>query len=289
MPLLIRDVIKKAVRPDNVICGYVDVDNAKLYYEEVGRGEPLIFIHGHSFDLTEWEPQVQFFANKFRVITYDCRGYGRSTSPIEGMQFMHVEDLIVLMDSLKIAKAHLVGLSMGGFIITDMLALHQDRILTATAASGDIFLVPGPDEPWTEAGISRRREEIHALMQRGTMYQKWEWLDVLMRNGGSTLGEIRRPVWDMIYKWDQWQPLHVEPRLFLGNLAVEMLQNQEISVPVMVLTGEVDKNRMNKLLESVPNTRQVIIPNAGHVSNLEQPDEFNRLVLNLIMSRNNKE
>ena len=198
---------------------------------------------------------------------------------------MHVNDLVVLMDSLHIDKAHLVGLSMGGFIVTDMLALHQNRILTATVASGDVFPVPGPDQPWTPEGIAKRREEIAALKARGTMFQKWDWLAGLMSKGGSHLQNIRRPVWDMIYKWDQWQPLHIEPRLLLGNLVVEKLKNQEITVPVMVLTGEADKDRPNKLLECVPTAKQVFVPDAGHVSNLENPEAFTRLVLQFIAKK----
>lgn len=103
-----------------------------------------------------------------------------------------------------------------------------------------------------------------------------------MSHGGSHLKEIRRPTWDMIYKWSQWQPLHVEPRLVLGNSVVEKLKNQEITVPVMVLTGEADADRPNKLLEYVSTAKQVIVPDAGHVSNLENPDDFTRLVMQFL-------
>jgi pimeloyl-ACP methyl ester carboxylesterase len=171
---------------------------------------------------------------------------------------------------------------MGGFIATDFLALHQDRLLSATMASGDVFPVPGPSEPWTKEQLAVRRAEIIKVKQKGTINQKWDWLNGLMRKGGSHLEEIRRPVWDMIYKWDQWQPLHAEPRLVLGNDAVAILKKQKTTVPVMVLTGEVDKGYPNKLLECVPSARQVIVPNAGHVSNLENPTDFNRLVLEFL-------
>ena len=282
LPILVRDIYKEAALPDSVKMGYVPVENGTIYYQEAGSGEPVIFIHGHSFDHTEWDPQFPVFAKHFRTIIYDCRGYGRSSMPEEGESFMHVNDLISLMDSLKIEKAHLVGLSMGGFIVTDMLALHQDRILTATAASGDVFPVPGPDQPWTKEGIAKRKSDIAALKKQGIMHQKWSWMGSLMSKGGSHLQAIRRPVWDMIYKWSQWQPLHVEPRLVLGNSVVEKLKNQEITIPVMVLTGEIDADHPDKLLECVPTARQVLIPDAGHVSNLENPEAFNRLVLEFV-------
>ena len=282
LPIMVRDVYKQAALPDSAKTGMVDIGDAQLYYQEAGQGETVIFIHGHSFDHSEWDPQFPEFAKKFRTITYDCRGYGRSTMPVEGHEFLHAEDLVKLMDKLGIGKAHLVGLSMGGFIVTDMLALHQNRILSATAASGDVFSVPGPNQPWGEEAIAERRKDIAALKAHGTMNQKWDWLAGLMSKGGSHLDKIRRPVWDMIYKWNQWQPLHVEPRLVLGNSVVDKLKNQKITVPVMVLTSEADKDRPNKLLECVSTARQVIVPDAGHVSNLENPEAFTKLLMHFI-------
>lgn len=282
LPVMVRDVYKQAALPDLVKTGIVDIGDAKLYYEEAGHGEPVIFIHGHSFDHSEWDPQFPAFARKFRTIRYDCRGYGRSSMPMEGHEFLHAEDLLKLMNKLGIERAHLVGLSMGGYIATDFLALHPKRVLSVVAASGDVFPVPGPNEPWTKEGIAKRREEIAALKFRGTMAQKWDWLAVLMSKGGSHLQDIRGPLWDMIYKWDQWQPLHVEPRLLLGNSVVEKLKNQEITVPVMVLTGEADAGRPDKLLKCVPTAKQVFIPDAGHVSNLENPKAFTKLVMQFI-------
>ena len=282
LPILVRDVYKEAALPDSVKKGYVSVENGKIYYQEAGSGEPLIFIHGHSFDHTEWEPQFSVFAKHFQTIVYDCRGYGRSSMPDENQPFMHVNDLITLMDSLHLEKAHIVDLSMGGFIVTDMLALHQDRILTATAASGDIFPVAGPGEPWTPEEIARRLDEIAALKANGIIQQKWDWLAGLMSNGGSNLENIRRLVWDMIYRWSQWQPLHIEPRLVLGNDAISILKDQKIAVPVMVLTGEVDYNGPRKLNECIPSAIQKIVPDAGHVSNLENPEAFNQLVFDFI-------
>ena len=279
LPIIVRDVYRKATLPKSVKTGFVHIDeDTKLYYEELGEGEPLIFIHGHSFSHLEWEPQFFEFAKTHKVIRYDCRGYGYSSEPEEGKEFMHVKDLIALMDTLKIEKAHVIGLSMGGFIVTDMLALHQERLLSATAASGDVFPVPGPSEPWTEAQLEKRLQEIEALKSRGLIHQKWNWLSGLMSSGGSHLENIRKPVWDMIYKWNQWQPLHAEPRLVLGNDVIPILKNTKIKVPVMVLTGEVEKNHPNKLMELIPSAKQVFVPNVGHVSNLENPTAFNLLL-----------
>lgn len=275
LPILTRDVLNDAVHA-NVKRGIINVDSGKLFYEELGKGEPLIFIHGHSFDHYEWEPQFYAFAKKYRVIRYDVCGYGRSSMPREYSSCSHAEDLLQLMNTLKIKKAHLVGLSMGGFIATDFLALHQDRLLSATMASGDIWSgSPGPASPWTESDIAKRKEEIQAYKRKGVFNNKVAWFNALTTRNGYPITQLREPVWNMIYKWDAWQPLHVEPRFLLGTSVIEKLQHANISVPILVLTGSFDADKKNKLMQLVPSAKQAFVENAGHVSNLENPVDFN--------------
>ena len=93
---------------------------------------------------------------------------------------------------------------------------------------------------------------------------------------------IISPIWNMIYKWDAWQPTHIEPRFLLGTSVVDKIKHLKVSVPVLVLTGSVDAAKKNKVLELVPSAIQRIIPNAGHVSNLENPKAFNELLRNFL-------
>jgi serine-type D-Ala-D-Ala carboxypeptidase len=289
LPLLVRDILNQSQMPSTVKKGYVNVGDARLYYEETGKGEPVIFIHGHSFDHTEWEPQFYEFGKNYRVIRYDVRGYGRSSMPVEFGTSMHADDLAKLMDALKISKAHLVGLSMGGFIATDFLALHQDRLLSATLASGDVWGgSPGPSVPWTEETIAKRRAEIEAYKKKGVFQNKLEWFNALTIRNGQPIVHIRRPVWDMIYKWDAWQPLHVEPRFLLGTSVIEKLKIQNIQVPVLVLTGEVDAAHRSKILDMIPTAKRSIVKSSGHVSNLENPQDFNQKLLTFLSSVKNK-
>lgn len=208
--------------------------------------------------------------------------------PVEGKEFLHAEDLLQLMNRLGIKKSHLVGLSLGGFVVTDFLALHPDSILSATAASGDVFPVAGPDQPWTAKGIAKRRNEIEALHKKGIDVFKREWFNALSTRNGKVIEHIRRPIWDMIYKWDAWQPLHIEPRLLLGTSVIDKLKQPKITVPVMVLTGDAEASNANKLMELVPLAKQVFIKNAGHVSNLENAKGFNDAVLHFIKATSAK-
>lgn len=282
LPLLVRDVLAQASM-QNVKHGYVITpDDAKLYYEEIGKGEPLILIHGHSFDRTEWDPQFFVLAKKYRVIRYDLRGYGWSSMPSENQKALHADDLKALVDQLHIAKAHIAGLSLGGFIVTDFLALYPDRLLSATAASGDFFDVPGPDHSWTAEEAKTQHKKIIAWQVKGVQNSKQEWFNKLTKRNGKNIENLRQPVWNMIYKWDAWQLQHLEPRFLLGNEAEPRLRAQKITVPVMVLTGEVDADIPNKLLKVVPSAKQVIVSHAGHVSNLENPEGFTEKLLTFL-------
>ena len=162
--------------------GRVNVGNGSLYYEEAGQGEPIIFVHGHSLDHRMWDEQFSVLAKKYRVIRYDLRGYGISSSQTEDYQFTHAEDLVTLMDSLHIRKAHIVGLSLGGFITADMLAYFPDRMLSAFLASGNIRKSKGPSEPMTPEEARVRDKEIAALKEKGVDVMKKEWFEGLMKS-----------------------------------------------------------------------------------------------------------
>ena len=152
----------------NTISGFIPLSGkGKMYYEQNGVGETLIFLHGHSLDTRMWDLQWDFFSNYFHVIRLDFRGYGRSSDQTEDFQFTHVDDLIALMDFLKIEKAHIVGLSMGSFVAGDMLAMYPHRMLSCTLTSGGIRSVPGPSEPMGEEEKKKRDQEIEELKIKG--------------------------------------------------------------------------------------------------------------------------
>ena len=102
----------------NALSGVYDLSpkhpTTKLYYEELGEGEPLILLHAHTVDRRMWDDVFFKLAKKYRVIRYDLRGYGKSDMPEVGFGFLQADDLCNFMDALHIKKAHLAGLSLGG-------------------------------------------------------------------------------------------------------------------------------------------------------------------------------
>ena len=261
-------------------------DSTSLYYETCGAGTPVLLLHGHSLDRRMWDEQFTAFARAgHQVVRLDFRGYGNSSLPVEGQQFTHMDDLVALMDTLHIGRAHLVGLSMGGFIGADMVAMHPERVRSATLVSGNLRKSPGPSTPMTAEEEIRREREIETLRMRGVERMKQEWFESLMRSGGSQRERMREPLWQMIAEWSAWQPLHKESRVIVGLDALAALRDHGSDVPTLLIEGRSEHNRFNphpEFMNYLTDCRHVIIDDCGHMLSMERPDEFNRIVLAFI-------
>ena len=261
--------------------GYISVsDGAQIYYEAVGEGTPVILLHGHTLDLRMWDPQVKpLLEAGYRVIRPEMRGYGHSSKQKPGQQFTHLDDMMTVMDSLHIAKAHVVGLSMGSFVASEIVAMHSDRLLTATLASGNIRNMPGPSTPFDSLELARKDSVIAQNLAQGIDKWKKEWTEKLVSGGGSNREAIRESVTQQVNDWDGWQLVNREMRNYYGYEAWDTLKARQPEIPVLILSGEKEGKGKNPMLQYLPNSRQIIIPDCGHMSNMEKPDEFTRLIL----------
>ena len=112
-------------------------DGVRLHAEEAGQGEPLLFIHEFADDHCSWEPQVRYFSAAYRCITYAARGYPPSDVPADPgaySQARAVADAVAVLDGLGVARAHAVGLSMGGFTALHLVLAHPDPATKTRAA-----------------------------------------------------------------------------------------------------------------------------------------------------------
>lgn len=250
--------------------GFAPTNGIQTYYEDVGQGEPVVFIHGFSLDHRMWQGQMEF-AKQYRVVRYDVRGHGRSAAEPPWTAGDQVADLLALLDYLKIQRAHLVGLSMGGGIAVNFALAHPDRVnrlvLVAAVIEGYMF---APEfiqrsfallEIYQTKGIESFREAwlnepIFDAIRRSP--EKFAAVETILQDfPGKTLTNPYSP------------PTENTPLTRLG----------EIGVPTLVVVGELDIADMraiaNLAAEGIPGARKKVIEDAGHLLNLEQPAEFN--------------
>ncbi len=268
--------------------GYIPVsDDGLIYYEAEGEGTPVILLHGHTLDLRMWDPQMDSLKAHYRVIRPEMRGYGHSSKQFEGHHHTHLDDMIEVMDALHIDKAHVVGLSMGSFVASEMVAMHPERLLSATLASGGIRHMPGPSTPFDSTELAKLNASIEANLAMGLDAWKERWINQLVEGGGSRRESIRESVTAQVNDWDGWQLFHNEGRLYYGFEATDTLKARCPEVPVLILSGENEHKGHSSALRYLPNGREAFIKDCGHMSNMEQPEEFTRLVLELLRSCEN--
>jgi pimeloyl-ACP methyl ester carboxylesterase len=258
--------------------GYVDVGKTKLYYEESGRGQPLIMIHGGLLNHRMWDDQFEEFAKHYRVIRYDARGHG--LSPAVPDTFGHHVDLRRLITGLGIEKPIILGLSMGGYIAIDFALKYPDHVaalvlvgpgLTGYEFKSEEFLEV--QEQLMQAVREEDPDRIVECFQRG-------WTDGPRRTPEEIDPAVREKVRRMaIENVRNWTEGGVEYRL--APAAIERLA--EITAPTLAIVGDLDMPGILEIVDKIErdavHAKKVVIKGAAHMVNMEKPEEFNRVVL----------
>ena len=257
--------------------GRAHVNGTRLYFEVAGSGPALVLLHGFSLDTRMWDDQFDVFAREFRVVRYDQRGFGKSDVPTDE-PYSGVEDLRSLLDYLAIETTHLIGLSLGGGQAIDF-ALTQPAMVDSLIVAGSGFSGYEPvHDRHTAADIDAAgaSEGIDAARAR---WLDWAIFEPGLRNPG--VGSRLRQIVDEYSGW-HWVNDNSEERA--EPRAVERLE--EISARTLVIVGELDgpdfHEIANTLTERIPDATKVLIPDVGHMSNMEAPEHFNRTVLEFL-------
>ena len=256
--------------------GRADVGDTELYYQLRGRGRTVVLLHGGLLDGRMWDGQFELLAQTYRVLRYDARGHGRS-GPIEG-EHCHYRDLHVLLATLGIEKATLVGLSLGARTAVDFTLEHPDMVealvAVAPGISGWEF-----DDPVLLEHQKGLRAAAEAGDEAGVVewFQR-SWTDGPRRAPDDIDAAVREKVRSMaratVAKPGQRGPLveaGAKGRLF------------EIDVPTLVMVGELDMADIHGisslLAEKVQRARKIEVPGVAHMINMEAPEAFNRHLL----------
>jgi pimeloyl-ACP methyl ester carboxylesterase len=258
--------------------GYLDVNGGRLYYDVTGEGVPLVFIHAGIADSRMWDEQVSFLSGQYRVIRYDTRAFGRTTST--DVEYSNRRDLLALLDHLGVRKAALVGCSRGGQIATDFTIEFPERVsaLITVCAGLSGFDFPEPEEEVARFEEMERLEELgdyDALAQA----EVEAWVVGFQRSSEQVDAAVRRRVYEMNRR--NFDHVHEGGKLVpLDPPAAERLSS--IRVPTLVIVTDLDTSYIRAaadvLARNIPGTRKYVIRNSAHVPNMEHPDEFNRVV-----------
>ena len=257
----------------------IRINDINLAYTEAGSGPPIVLIHGYPFNRSLWTEQTEALRSKYRVVTPDLRGFGESDSSAGPATMTRMaEDVATLMDELGIEQAVIGGLSMGGYVALAFARMFPARlkalVLADTRAQAD-----------TEEGKQTRFQQAEKATSEGMAGIADAMLPKLLTpETVSKRPELVKRVRDMMVK--------TKPEGAAGALlgmAERDDQTEFISsilVPTLILVGRedaitpvADSEKMQSLIEG---SRLVVIENAGHVSNLEQTEQFNDALLGFL-------
>ena len=261
-------------------------DNVKLFYESTGKGEPIIFVHEFAGDYRSWDPQINYLSRYYQCISFCARGYPPSEIPESESSYSQERawrDILSVMDNLKIEKAHIVGLSMGGFATLHLGINAQDRVLSLVIAgcgygaipvdktsfnkeadfsnisldSAKIILNEGMDKFGSEYALGPSRVQFQNKDPKG-----WQLFnDQLIKHdpigsANTLLGvQNKRP-----------------------NLYTLEEEIRGITCPTLIINGDEDDMCLEVglyLKRTIKTAGLLIVPKTGHTINLEEPDLFN--------------
>lgn len=259
----------------------ITVNNIAVSYTDEGleNAPVVIFIHGFPFNKEMWNKQLEALSESFRVIAYDVRGHGNSYSGTDDFSIeLFVNDLLLLMDALEIEKATLCGLSMGGYIALKAMENFPHRfdslVLCDTSCAAD-----SPDAK------EKRMKAIEIILEKGVE----KFANDSIKNFFAAESFITKK--DVIAEVREIMVNTTEKSVIKTLLALSKRKETcstlcKIKVPVLILVGEEDKITPPEAAQFMQNeihgSVMSVIENAGHLSNLENPDQFNEQLIKFL-------
>ncbi|MDQ7827392.1 MAG: alpha/beta fold hydrolase [Armatimonadota bacterium] len=245
------------------------VDGVTLGYDLEGSGEPLLFLHGFPLHRGMWRPQVAGLRDRFQVLTVDLRGFGESSVSDQVTLAQLAADVRALAASLGIARATVIGLSMGGYVAFRLLE-------QAPTFATRLVLADTRAEPDTEEGRARRLALAARVAQEGC--------EALRDFVGGLVGPTTRARRPHVVATVEALAATADPRALAATLRALAARPDsrpllsQITVPTLVLVGEEDSvtppEVARAMAAAIPNSRLIVLPEAGHLSNLETPEAF---------------
>ena len=255
-------------------------DGVKLYFEETGSGTPIVFVHEFGGDHRSWEPQMRHFARRHRCITYAARGYPPSDVPTEVAAYSQriaATDILAVMDGAGVDRAHVVGLSMGGFAVLHLGLIAPARALSLTVAGAGYGAEKQHEAYFRDVSLEVARQfeaqgshqfaKTYALGASRVQFQNKDprgWAEFAQQ-----LGEH-----DAVGSANTMRGVQAtRPSLYDLEASLAAL-----AVPTLVIVGDEDDHCLQPglfLKRTIPACGLLVLPKVGHTLNLEEPERFN--------------
>jgi pimeloyl-ACP methyl ester carboxylesterase len=243
----------------------IDRDGVPIHYEAHGpeNAPPILLSHGYGATSRMWDGQVAAFADRYRLVLWDMRGHGQSGDPADPALYSHaltVGDMAAVLDACGIERAIIGGLSLGGVMSLAFHLAHPERVRALMLFdTGPGFRNPEARRQWNERAEARARE----LEEKG-----------LPNSGGGAETRLARHRSAQGLAGAARGMLRMTDGTLIGALP-------QIAVPTLVLVGADDRHFLaaaDYMAAKIPGAQKIVIPDAGHAANLDQPDLFNRAV-----------
>ena len=258
-------------------------DGVKLYFEETGRGEPVIFVHEFAGDHRSWEPQLRHFARRYRCITYNARGYPPSDVPEDPSRYSQARasaDIKAVLDHLGIARAHIVGLSMGGFATLHFGLSHPEMARALVVAGCGYGAESDRREQFrAEAEAAAQSLENQGMAAFAASYSKGPTRVQFENKDPRGYREFADQLAEHSARGSALTQLGVQrERPSLYDLEDRLAA---MAVPTLIVNGDEDEPCLIPgvyLKRTIPSAGLAVLPKTGHTLNLEEPAAFNRLL-----------
>jgi pimeloyl-ACP methyl ester carboxylesterase len=266
---------------NDVLEGFAEINGGNLYYEVAGDGPVLVLAHAGIADRRMWDDQFLVFARKYRVIRFDFWGFGKST--ITRSTFLLHQDLYELLVLLGVERAHLLGCSLGGRVMIDMVLAHPEMVnslivvgsgLSGYRFTGEVF------ERYVDGLIAARKQNDY---DRSMELILQLWVDGRERTSAQVDPQVRERARRMLldHPGKRGEGLQLEPSA-IGRLG-------EIKVPTLVVIGDRDETNVSNIADllaaTIRGAQKIVIPDSAHLPNMEKPEDFNRVVLEFLRKK----
>ncbi len=254
--------------------GIAPVNGTNLYYESRGAGPVVVLLEGGNLDCRMWDDQWGYFSDGFRLIRYDVRGFGRSGHT--GSPYSAHEDLYALLRYLGIDRASLVGLSLGGRIAIDFALEHGAMVKSLVLAGPGLSGWSWSDNDWfapIDSAVAAR-DSVRAA----ELWLKSPYMAPAMENPALASRLHQLAVGNAHFWVEPYSERELTPPA-IGRLG-------EIQAPTLLILGSRDVADIHRIVDTlsrlIPSAKRVVLEGSGHMVNLEEPERFNRLVLEFL-------